>query len=372
MCLSVLSASAEPPITVLLDGNIIEFDQPPIIENDRTLVPVRKIFEAMGATVDWNDETNTATGTKGYIIIVMQIGNNIITKNGQQIELDVPPQIVNDRTLVPVRAVAEGLNCTVGWDDNLQQVSIATETTYDNIPPSSYKPTYKDVYERGYDLGYSRGEAAGKKNASFDDYDKMALAMGQEGLSNEAEKDFNEGFASGWKLGYETGFKEWEASKANPDPSLSNPIEQIFNLPDLPLTVRDRDNGLEIQINEIVVKRGVDRDNKSNDKMTTIKLSCEILRIYNLTIKAPNIEVSISRHGDGEPPKGFGSSLVFTGTDYANGLGIFDGNQAKKQVGDTFEANVVFPTGFPNVSDTNQPYINEVDVYMERNHTLLR
>jgi len=133
MCLTILlgittiAIAEEAPIKVLLNGTEIAFDQPPIIEEGRTLVPMRAIFEAMGATVDWNGDTRTVTGTKDDIVVMMQIGNNVITKNGQEIMLDVPPQIVNDRTLVPVRAVAESFNAQVDWNGETRTVIIAAE-----------------------------------------------------------------------------------------------------------------------------------------------------------------------------------------------------------------------------------------------------
>lgn len=85
---------------------------------------MRAIFEAMGATVEWEDTTKTITATKDKTTIVMQIGNKIITTGEKQIELDVEPQILNGRTLVPVRAVAESLNAKVNWDSESQTVII--------------------------------------------------------------------------------------------------------------------------------------------------------------------------------------------------------------------------------------------------------
>ncbi len=138
ICLSLLPMNAfaeETAIKVLLNGNVITFDQSPIIKGGRTLVPMRAIFEAMGATVDWKGDTQTVTGTKGDIVITMQIGNNVITKNGQNITLDVSPQIVNGRTLVPVRAVAESFDTMVEWDGNTQTVVITSPVT----PAIAYK-----------------------------------------------------------------------------------------------------------------------------------------------------------------------------------------------------------------------------------------
>lgn len=118
-------------ITVLIDGEKVEFDVKPMLMNDRTLVPMRKIFEALGAVVTWDDETQTAFGTDGKVVIAFQIDNNIMTKSAANaeseiIELDVPAQLINDRTLVPIRAISESFGCDVDWIDELQTVIITT------------------------------------------------------------------------------------------------------------------------------------------------------------------------------------------------------------------------------------------------------
>ena len=127
---------AEDNIKVLLNGTELSFDAPPKSINDRTMVSMRKIFEELGAEVNWKDETQTVTATKDDIIIIMQIDNVIISVNGKDIELDVPPQLVDNRTLVPVRAVAEGLQADVKWDGNTQTVIITKEEKSD-IPINS-------------------------------------------------------------------------------------------------------------------------------------------------------------------------------------------------------------------------------------------
>jgi len=113
-----------PEISVLVNNQAISFDQPPVIENDRTLVPLRAIFEALGAEVLWDGETSTVTATRGDITISLQIGSNQLYKNGEAITIDVPAQIINDRTMVPVRAIAESFNCRVGWDSDTKTVTI--------------------------------------------------------------------------------------------------------------------------------------------------------------------------------------------------------------------------------------------------------
>ena len=103
MTLSIFSISvfAENGIKVLLDGQELVFDVPAQLINNRTMVPMRKIFEAMGANVDWNGDTQTVTATKDDITVIMQIDNKVINVNGENITLDVPPQLVDSRTLVP-------------------------------------------------------------------------------------------------------------------------------------------------------------------------------------------------------------------------------------------------------------------------------
>lgn len=113
-------------ITVELDGSEIAFDQKPVIVDDRTMVPMRAVFEAMGADVNWDGNTQTVTSTKGDTTISMTIGKNEMYKNGKAISLDVAPQIVGDRTLVPVRAIAEAFDISVDWDGDTKTVSLFT------------------------------------------------------------------------------------------------------------------------------------------------------------------------------------------------------------------------------------------------------
>lgn len=104
-------------ITVTLDGNPIAFDVPPQLIEGRTMVPLRMIFEALGAEVSWDDATQTASGVKGDTTVKITINEKVLYKNGQAITLDVPAQLVNDRTLVPARAISESFEVKVDWDD---------------------------------------------------------------------------------------------------------------------------------------------------------------------------------------------------------------------------------------------------------------
>lgn len=142
--IAVGANDASQTITVTLDEKILEFDQNPIIVNSRTMVPLRVIFEALGASVEWTQETQTVTSVKGNTTISMTIGNAEMVKNDTIIVLDVAPQIVGDRTLVPVRAVAESFNCDVDWDGETRTVIIKSKTTLGNKLLASFEATATD------------------------------------------------------------------------------------------------------------------------------------------------------------------------------------------------------------------------------------
>ena len=163
LLISICPAYAADEIKIYVNGNYLNSDVPPIIVDGRTLVPLRVIFEALGAKVNWNGDTQTVTAGKEGIALSLQIGSNVLFKNGTYITLDVPAQIVNDRTMVPVRAVAESFGADVSWDGNTRTVSVTlsqennnsnnNNDTYqqDNADISDYQNNYLDD---GYDPGY--------------------------------------------------------------------------------------------------------------------------------------------------------------------------------------------------------------------------
>lgn len=118
-------APALPEASVTLNGSPLILDQSAVIIDGRVMVPVRAIFEAMGLTLDWNDTTKTATATKEGVVIVMSIDNKVTYVNGEAHVLDVPPQIIGGRTMVPVRFVSESMGAEVTWDDVNKNVIIS-------------------------------------------------------------------------------------------------------------------------------------------------------------------------------------------------------------------------------------------------------
>ncbi len=116
----------EQPVNVTLNGAKLAFDQNPIIENGRTLVPLRKIFESLNAFVEWDEKTQSVHAKKGATEISLTIDSNVAKVNGKEYTLDVPAKVVNGRTLVPARFVAETLKCNVGWNGDTNTVIIKT------------------------------------------------------------------------------------------------------------------------------------------------------------------------------------------------------------------------------------------------------
>jgi len=127
LSIGTVAFAEEQQVTVVLDGKILEFDQNPVIQNGRTLVPLRGIFEPMGAEVGWDDATQTVTAVKDDITIKLTIGDNILYKNGEAITLDVPAQLIGSRTMVPARAVSEAFDARVGWIEEIWMVTIVTD-----------------------------------------------------------------------------------------------------------------------------------------------------------------------------------------------------------------------------------------------------
>ena len=133
LCIALIvpvMASASDEITVLVNGTRVVAPVEPKIVDGRTMLPMRAIFEQLGAKVMWMQEDRIIFATKGEYLVVMQIDNTLMSvrKSGSEenesITLDVAPYIENDSTLVPVRAVAEALDAKVEWINETRTVEI--------------------------------------------------------------------------------------------------------------------------------------------------------------------------------------------------------------------------------------------------------
>ena len=112
-------------ITVVVDGECISFDSAPYINgNNRVMVPLRAIAEALGAEVAWSSSAREVTITREGQTVLLKIGSPVVVANGKRQEVDTTPVIKNSRTMVPVRFVAQFLGADVHWNNHLKTVTI--------------------------------------------------------------------------------------------------------------------------------------------------------------------------------------------------------------------------------------------------------
>lgn len=134
-----LIAQAALSVTVVVNGQQLQFDQPPIERAGRVFVPLRGVFEHLGASVVYANGQINATGNGRNISL--HIGSNQATVNGQTQSLDVAPFLIGARTLVPLRFVAQALGANVDWNNNTSTVTITGSggsVSYTSPPNASF------------------------------------------------------------------------------------------------------------------------------------------------------------------------------------------------------------------------------------------
>ncbi len=181
MLLPTAAIAADDEIKVLLDGERIEFDVQPIIENDCTLVPIRAIAEKLGAEVVW--KSPNVFMIKEKEIVMLSIGSkNMAIDVFAAVSLDTPPIIVNNRTLVPLRAISEAFGSDVQWDGEMRTVSIISNRTVTPEPIDNY--TDKLMSELPQDENYVVSPFSLK----------MAMLMTANGAEDETQNEILDAF----------------------------------------------------------------------------------------------------------------------------------------------------------------------------------
>ena len=121
------AAFASYDVKILINGEKLETSQNPVILDGTTLVPLRDVFEGLGAKVSWDEESRVATGEYNGIVISVNPDTSQMLKNGEEMSLNRAPVIINDRILIPLRAVAESFGYSVMWRGIDYTVSISTD-----------------------------------------------------------------------------------------------------------------------------------------------------------------------------------------------------------------------------------------------------
>ncbi len=154
----------EVDISVKVNGEDVEFDQPPVVENGRTMIPFRAVLEEMGLFVDWDSDTKTVICTDGEKIAALTVGSDEMTVgeggqeifkikgegvciNGESVSIDVPAKIVNGRTLVPIRIIAESFGADVIWNEENRTVEIKMKTKGEVIDESELEKACDELME---------------------------------------------------------------------------------------------------------------------------------------------------------------------------------------------------------------------------------
>lgn len=122
MSMGMLTVASAAPVTIVVNGNTVNFDQPPVERTGRVFVPLRGVFERLGASVVYGHGEINATGNGRNIHL--HIGSNQATVNGQSTTIDVAPFLIGARTMVPLRFVAQALGASVNYNGSNNVVSI--------------------------------------------------------------------------------------------------------------------------------------------------------------------------------------------------------------------------------------------------------
>lgn len=164
-------ALASSEVGVLINGQALNFDQPPIIESGRVLVPMRAIFETLGADVQWEGKTQTITAKKETLSIKLQIDKKDALINGKTSKLDVPAKIVNNRTLVPLRFISESFGATVEWTAKERLVVIQIDGIEVPKQKSEPKPSGSTAQQVASKMVADYGfVSSGENNAYYNAY----------------------------------------------------------------------------------------------------------------------------------------------------------------------------------------------------------
>ncbi len=176
-----LNSFANSDIKLWINGDYVSTDVPPVIENGRTLVPLRVVSENLGLAVDWNGDLKQITISKDDQQFIFLIGQNFFQKGDSKQDLDVTPKIVDGRTLVPIRVIAEAFGQEVTWDNLARTVAIGIgyQVQQNPTPPVvDVKPKVTEVKKvvsnpngtnnyQNYIADTSQGKIKGNKNSKI-------------------------------------------------------------------------------------------------------------------------------------------------------------------------------------------------------------
>lgn len=187
---TMVGAAAVSPVKVTVDGNNVNFpDAKPVVEDNRVLIPVRFVSEALGGVVDYKNRTVTVK--QDDKVITLKIDSENVSVSGKTVVLDVPARAKQSRIFVPLRFVSEALGATVHYQDHI--VTITTRNGSVPVPDGEFKvdPKYHDLAPlvfkdnmriEGDELVFTMPELKGRTVGSYEPWgkDETVLKPGQE------------------------------------------------------------------------------------------------------------------------------------------------------------------------------------------------
>ncbi len=153
---SCMQIFADSEILLYINGTRLSCDVAPQIVNDRTLCPTRAIFDAFGASVEWNDAKKQVLIKKDGSEILLTVGSETAYVNEQKVTLDCAPTIISDRCMVPIRFISETLGCTVNWEEKTKSVYITyEEKNNEQLLISDIKLAKNDIDKCVFEIKYN-------------------------------------------------------------------------------------------------------------------------------------------------------------------------------------------------------------------------
>jgi len=187
-------AHAAVNISVLIDGVRLNTPQAPVMIQGRVMLPMRSIFEALDASVKWNQKTQTVTAVKDGTTVILKINSKTATINKQTVKLDVPAKNLKGNTMVPVRFVSEALGQKIGWNSKSKTVTITTtNSTGGNgnnntgIAPVNYV-TLRDIGNAGDGRDLQVSFSKSSTESSISHYRVMIVKQSKSLTQSEAQR----------------------------------------------------------------------------------------------------------------------------------------------------------------------------------------
>jgi hypothetical protein len=153
LTVSAMSATAlaadTSSVKLVVNGETVDFtgDQEPVVKDGRTLVPFRAAFEKMGATVNWDNDARLCEAYYGDLYVGIKIDSkDVLLSDGKTVESDVPAQIINGRTMVPLRVLSEGIGAKVDWDNATKTATVTTSDIQDTATDKATTSTNNGDY----------------------------------------------------------------------------------------------------------------------------------------------------------------------------------------------------------------------------------